>query len=100
VGGLDIAHFSCRFVIFEEGGSDMIGTIEAALIKHHLPLWNTVVDGFGNHSPGEGRFNQRKSDWDVIHPGREWAAKCRGVATPLEDVEANIERYFKRLEQS
>jgi hypothetical protein len=28
----------CRFVIFEEEGSDMISTIEAALIKLNKPL--------------------------------------------------------------
>jgi len=31
--GLLLDDFTCRFVIFEEEGSDMIGTIEAALIK-------------------------------------------------------------------
>jgi hypothetical protein len=39
--------FRCRFVIFEGEGSDMISTVEAALIKITRPLWNTVVDGFG-----------------------------------------------------
>lgn len=38
--GLSVEHFSCRFVIFESEGSDMISTIEAALIKLNRPLWN------------------------------------------------------------
>ena len=59
--------FMCRFVIFEAEGSDMISTIEAALIKLNKPLWNMAVDGFGNHDPGSGRYEQAKSDWDVIH---------------------------------
>lgn len=68
--GLELQDFSCRFVIFEGASSDMIGTIEAALIKLNRPLWNTAVDGFGNHDPGSGRYEQAKSGWDVIHPGR------------------------------
>lgn len=63
--GLEIEDFSCRFVIFEDSGSDMISTIEAALIKLNKPLWNSVVDGFGNHTPGAGRFEQAKSDWGI-----------------------------------
>ena len=72
----------------------MIGTIEAALIKHNMPLWNTAVDGFGNHTPGKGRFEQAKSDWDVIHTGRVWAAKCKGIPTDKRKVLANIKRHL------
>ena len=35
---LSLEDFMCRFVIFEEEGSDMISTIEAALIKLNKPL--------------------------------------------------------------
>lgn len=92
--GLESHEFSCRFVIFEDSGSDMIGTIEAALIKLNRPLWNSVVDGFGNHTPGAGRFEQAKSDWDVIHPGRSWAEKCKGISKDKENIIKNIERHF------
>lgn len=97
VSGISLKDFSCRFVIFEEDGSDMISTIEAALIKLNMPLWNTAVDGFGNHTPGMGRFEQAKSDWDVIHPGREWAAKCKGRPTDKREILNNIERHLKDI---
>jgi Eco29kI restriction endonuclease len=77
---------------------DMIGTIEAALIKLHRPLWNTSLDGFGNHDPGSGRYNQAKSDWDVVHAGRSWAVKCQGVAKDVKTVKANIARHLKSLD--
>ena len=95
--GLETSSFACRFVIFEETGSDMISTVEAALIKLFKPLWNTAVDGFGNHTPGAGRFEQAKSDWDVIHNGRAFAALCKGQ--PKEDtvIYRNIENHFKKL---
>ncbi len=94
---LSASDFMCRFVIFEDTGSDMIGTIEAALIKLHRPLWNTTVDGFGNHDPGRGRYEQAKSDWDVIHPGRPWVRKCKGAARSRSAILADIKTHFKGL---
>ena len=93
VEGIELHDFSSRFVVFEAEGSDMIGTIEAALIKLNRPLWNAVLDGFGNHTPGKGRFNQAKSDWDVIHPGREWAEKCTGAPRERDDILARIAEH-------
>jgi len=97
VEGISLPDFSCRFVIFEAETSDMIGTIEAALIKLRLPLWNSALDGFGNHTPGKGRFNQAKSDWDVIHRGREWAEKCLGVPNSREDILARITSHLSTV---
>ncbi len=92
--------FMCRFVIFEEEGSDMISTIEAALIKLNKPLWNTAVDGFGNHDPGSGRYEQAKSDWDVIHEGRAWANKCNGAHAGKNVIVSKIRLHLKRLGSS
>lgn len=50
---------------------------ESLLIGRFSPIWNTVVDGFGNHDPGSGRRNQARSRWDVLHPGRNWAELLR-----------------------
>jgi hypothetical protein len=93
--GLSLGHFSCRFVIFEHEGSDMISTIEASLIKLNRPLWNTVLDGFGNHDPGSGRYEQAKSDWDVIHTGRSWAVKCNGKPKSKSVIVKNIDNHLK-----
>jgi len=98
--GIALPEFSCRFVIFEDEGSDMISTIEAALIKLNMPLWNTAVDGFGNHTPGAGRFEQAKSDWDVIHPGRDWAEKCVGHHKPKDQILKNILDHLERFRGS
>ena len=95
--GLLLDEFMCRFVIFEEEGSDMIGTIEAALIKLNKPLWNTAVDGFGNHDPGKGRYEQAKSPWDVIHEGRAWAKKCKGKHVGKDTVVSHIASHMNSL---
>jgi hypothetical protein len=97
VDNLKSSDFMSRFAIFEGQGSDMIGTIEAALIKLYLPLWNIVLDGFGNHTPGAGRFNQAKSDWDVLHKGRAWAEKCKGAHSSYDDVVKIVENHVVKL---
>jgi Eco29kI restriction endonuclease len=98
VSNLELADFACRFMIFEDSSSDMIGTIEAALIQWHRPLWNTTLDGFGNHDPGRGRYQQAKSDWDVIHAGRAWAEKCLGTPNAENQIFERIASYFEVLE--
>ena len=89
--------FQCRFIILNEVESDLIGPVEAALIRSYQPLWNMVVDGFGNHDPGKGRYNQAKSEWDVLHPGRVWAERLRGTAPELTEIAAKVAVHFKNL---
>jgi hypothetical protein len=95
---LQLDDFYCRFMIFEDATSDMIGTIEAALIKLSLPLRNSAVDGFGNHDPGAGRYEQARSDWDVLHPGRLWAKKCKGAHRSLSVIEENARSHLALLQ--
>ncbi len=77
----------------------MIGSIEAALIKLNQPLWNSCVDGFGNHDPGKGRYEQARSDWDVIHAGRVWAERLNGIPNAKKDVVARIDNHLKRFKK-
>lgn len=91
---LELEDFFCRFMILEDGAKHLIGTVEAALIRHYKPIWNTKIDGFGNHDPGSGRYNQAKSEWDIIHPGRPWAEKCLGQSTTIDKVEEKAAEYF------
>lgn len=95
--GIEIDDFRCRFMILEGQESDLIGTVEAALIRMYRPLWNTVVDGFGNHDPGKGRYNQAKSDWDVYHRGRKWAEKCLGIPSSFVVVDIKVKDYFSMM---
>ncbi len=76
---LDLADFQCRFMILRAPESDLIGTVDAGLIRHFRPLWNAGIDGFGNHDPGSGRYNQSPSEWDTLHPGRTWAKRLTGT---------------------
>ena len=59
---------------------------ERFLIDHFQPVWNTLVDGFGNHPPGRGRRDMRRPRWDIMHPGRPWAAELQAAETVEEIV--------------
>lgn len=95
VKNLNVADFSCRFMIFEHTTVDMIGMVEAALIRQFNPIWNSCIDGFGNHDPGSGRYEQAKSDWDVLHPGRRWAAKLKGKCSTQEEIVKKALSYYE-----
>lgn len=77
----------------------MIGSIEASLIKLNRPLWNSALDGFGNHDPGKGRYEQANSDWDVIHKGRPFAEKLKGTPTPIDRIMLNIKNHLDTLKK-
>ena len=72
--------------------SDLVSAVEAQLIRRFSPLWNSVVDGFGNHDPGKGRYEQARSEWDVLHPGRPWAERLAGISTTEDRVAEKISR--------
>lgn len=97
---LQIASFYCRFIILEGKEGDLIGAVEAALIRKYQPIWNTLIDGFGNHDPGSGRYQQAKSDWDVCHSGRAWAGKCKGEANPKAKLITSISQFMNNLRKS
>jgi hypothetical protein len=87
---LNLTHFKCRWLVVDEV---FIRLGETLLISHYKPLWNLVVDGFGNHPPGGGRAKGKKPVWDVIHPGRRWAENLGSLVT-VESVLALIKRHF------
>lgn len=72
----------------------MIGTVESALIRTYQPLWNCNIDGFGNHDPGSGRYNQERSEWDTLHPGRVWANRCAESSKTVNEILSIVNRYF------
>ncbi|MFQ5811646.1 MAG: Eco29kI family restriction endonuclease [Anaerolineae bacterium] len=94
---LQIDDFRCRFMILGGIESDLVVPVEAMLIRRYRPLWNSVVDGFGNHDPGKGRYNQARSEWDVLHPGRLWAERLTGESPRLEDVIAGVQQFLEGL---
>jgi hypothetical protein len=85
---LRIEDFLCRYLVVERV---WITLAEQFLINHFQPVWNTVVDGFGNHHVGKGRSEGRRPQWDILHPGRPWAKNLK-PATTQEEIIAIIKR--------
>lgn len=69
---LELGDFRCRYLLVDD---IWIPLGESLLIRQFKPIWNVLMGGFGNHDPGAGRRNQRRSAWDTIHPGRKWAER-------------------------
>ncbi|MBD3408893.1 MAG: Eco29kI family restriction endonuclease [Ignavibacteriales bacterium] len=90
---LDVADFYCRRLVVDD---IWISLGETLLIAKFKPLWNSIIDGFGNHDPGKGRHRGMKSRWDVLHPGRSWAERLK----PREETaDALIEEVKDFLRQ-
>ncbi|MFH1221011.1 MAG: Eco29kI family restriction endonuclease [Candidatus Eisenbacteria bacterium] len=86
---LDLADFRCRYLVVIPV---WITLAERFLVEHYRPVWNVVVDGFGNHDPGAGRRAMKRPRWDILHPGRPWARRL--VA------DESIDQVRRRLQDS
>ncbi len=72
---------------------------ESLLISKHSPVWNTIVEGFGNHDPGRGRMAGKRPLWDTLHPGRVWAQHLPENEITAEMVGSQAFQYLdERME--
>lgn len=92
VSNLRIDDFQCRFLVVED---IWIPLGESLLIARYAPVWNSMVDGFGNHDPGRGRYEGLRPRWDVLHPGRAWAERCRARTESEADIARDVETYLR-----
>ena len=90
---LSLADFSSRWLVLDPV---WVGLTEQVLIAEYQPIWNVVVDGFGNNDPGRGRRNQRRSQWDTLHPGREWASHLQDRGEPDAEIIAAVAAHRRR----
>ena len=82
---LDVRHFACKMSILN---AVWVPLTESALIGKYVPIWNSVLPGFGNHDPGKGRKDGRISRWDILHPGR---GRETGTPTAIDAQQLEIE---------
>ena len=88
---LDIADFFCRFLVVDD---IWIPLAESMLIDRYKPVWNTVLDGFGNHDPGKGRYNGMMPQWDCLHKGRAWAERLQPCSSNADQLAERVEQYL------
>jgi len=78
---LELSDFVCRYLVVVPV---WVTLAERFLVEHYQPVWNVVIDGFGNHDPGSGRRTMKRPRWDTLHPGRPWAAELAEEESPEE----------------
>lgn len=94
---LAISDFWCRYLVVDD---IWIPLGESLMIQRHRPIWNSLIDGFGNHTPGRGRFEGARPAWDVLHPGRSWADKCARSSLSEEQIRHHIDQYWIAYEKN
>lgn len=92
VDNLDVTDFFCRFLVVED---IWIPLGESLLIARFAPVWNSLVDGFGNHDPGKGRHQGKRPRWDVLHPGRAWSLNCQERPETTETIACEVKTYLR-----
>lgn len=90
---LDLSDFHYRALTVDD---IWIPLGENVVIEKFQPLWNRVIDGFGNKTPGERRAMQKRSSWDVLHPGRKFVEQLGLAAGKLtvEQIEQRVTDFF------
>jgi hypothetical protein len=95
VTNLDIEDFAARWLVVED---IWIALGESAMIRRYKPVWNAVLDGFGNHDPGSGRAQGLRTAWDTLHPGRPFATKYpERIDSPATLVQEVVQYLQSRL---
>ncbi len=93
---LDIENFDCRFLIVQTGFQK---SAEDYLIHFFKPIWNSetkICFGLGKHGDSsETRVNKR-SPWDTLHPGREWAKGTLENQKAPELIAAQIDAHLTK----
>jgi len=87
---LRIEDFWVRWMVID---TLWVSALERFALQNIRPIWNRYIKGFGNCDPGNNRRSyQKKTLWDVVHPGREWAKACMEHTLSAEDILAKIPR--------
>jgi hypothetical protein len=94
VASLHVKDFSYRCLVVDD---IWISLGETLIIQRFQPLWNQVVDGFGNHDPGSGRYGGMRPSWDELHPGRSWAAMCKAPKHTKKQIIESVDVYMLTL---
>jgi Eco29kI restriction endonuclease len=89
---LDIEDFWARWLVMDD---IWIPLGESALLRRHQPVWNAMLDGFGNHDPGGGRRQGKRSVWDTLHPGRSWAVFFADNGQVASQIEQELAEYLR-----
>lgn len=87
---IQLEDFTCRYLVVVPV---WITLAERFLVEHFQPVWNVAIDGFGNHDPDAGRRAMKRPLWDILHPGRPWAAQLN-TESSFEEVLDKLKTFL------
>jgi hypothetical protein len=93
---LRVDDFECRRLVCATNAQLVA---ERHLIEVFKPAWNSetkICFGISKHGDNAQTRRNKKSPWDVLHPGRDWAmdSPVRDGMTP-ESVAQKLEQHFR-----
>lgn len=92
---LTVDDFQVRYLVAIEA---FVSLAERVMIRQYRPVWNSIVDGFGNHDPGKDRRKTgKRPPWDELHPGRWWSHPLNMPTpslTPADVSRARVQALF------
>ncbi len=91
---LAIQDFAYRSLVVDDV---WISLGETLVIQRFQPLWNHVVEGFGNNDPGSKRYEGKRPLWDELHPGRPWARRCKPPKHDRQQILAMVSNYMQQV---
>ena len=92
---LNAAEFKYRAATIQSG---MQAAVEEFMIRLFRPIWNKgvgVSHGLGKHGDSATTRTNKRSPWDTMHPGRQWAKATLRNQTERQQIVANIAAHFK-----
>lgn len=95
---LDINDFDYRALVVQTGWET---GAEDYLIRLFKPIWNSetkLVYGLGKHGDSAETRRNKRSPWDTLHSGREWAGADAIVdAKSLQMIAAELIEHFAKV---
>lgn len=94
---LDIADFDYRALVVQSGWE---APAETYLIRMFRPLWNKevrILQGFGKHGDSVTTRANKRSPWDTLHEGRNWASgEGQKDKKSLEQIRSEIRAHYEK----
>lgn len=91
---ISVDDFDCRYLVVQSGYET---AAENYLIDLFKPVWNSETDilyGLGKHGDDADTRANKRSPWDTVHAGREWAVKSKQDARTVVEISADLDKHF------
>jgi hypothetical protein len=92
---LNLTDFEFRSLVVQSGWET---AAEDYLIHLFRPIWNSetkILFGLGKHGDAAETRANKRSPWDIIHPGRDWAAHASlSDAKTMDKITEELDTHF------